>query len=406
VINLEKNIKKTKKRRIISIGSDPEFIFVQGKTKYDAREALRKKNALSEDDGDRCSTQIGTDGCASTGELRPTYANSPEGHFNNIKTLIGQLYNISKGEFKIMGGNFPSFTSLGGHIHFGNLPDGIDSNKMAELLDIYLSLPLLLVEEEEPARKRRTGSYGKLGQIRRQSWGQEYRTPASWILHPDIAMAVLCLSYTIIDHYINNLDYKANKILLDYIKKTDSFNMAKIKDIEPFIVHCYEEITKMDLFPKYKKEINLIFKMIQRGEKWDESKDMLCTWGFKGKEENKTQLLHSKDKGIANICSGIKINSKKDTNLTLYIYGLSEAREHDTLMTSNNRLRGIVESILYKRGKKTPSFKAFRLQEGVIGTKANAFISAIGVPYNLRTSAKDELKIIIQDIVDEYEKDE
>jgi len=392
----ETKTKPKKQRKTITIGSDPEFIFVQGNEKHSAADVFRTKGI---EGSSSSSVEIGVDGCSSTGELRPKYATTPKKHFENIKKLIEKLTTISGNDFKVFSGNYPHCTSLGGHIHFGNFSRTKYMDRMVAALDIFLSLPLLMIEETDSAKMRRKSSYGKLSDARRQEWGVEYRSPASWLTTPQITESVLCLSYVIVDHVINNDNFTPNKYLLTYIKNADAFNKAKKDVIEKFIVYIYEEVTKMDLFSTYKDEINVLFNMVLKHEEWDTKEDILKAWGFKNETSNKTALFFSRDKGLKLSCDGVKLDDTLETNLQLYIYGIKQERGDDVIVASNKYLQHTLQTILKKK-----HMNGIQVEVSTLGGKASSYVSSIGFPLVMRQK-KDTVKDIVQGVIRTYEYD-
>lgn len=69
---------------------------------------------------------------------------------------------------------------------------------------MFLACNLMQLEIQTEARERKD-SYGRLGDVRTQNWGTEYRSPSSWIHSPALALAVLSLAKHIVNQsYINN----------------------------------------------------------------------------------------------------------------------------------------------------------------------------------------------------------
>lgn len=68
----------------------------------------------------------------------------------------------------------PDMRSAGGHIHVETDQDPIEVVKKA---DLFLSIPLVLMEPNGLERKQ---AYGKAGAHRKKPYGVEYRTPSNW----------------------------------------------------------------------------------------------------------------------------------------------------------------------------------------------------------------------------------
>lgn len=70
--------------------------------------------------------------------------------------------------------------SAGGHIHVETTKDPFEVVKAA---DLYISVPLVLME---PDAEKRKAAYGKGGAHRKKPYGVEYRTPSNWwIFEPE-----------------------------------------------------------------------------------------------------------------------------------------------------------------------------------------------------------------------------
>lgn len=69
--------------------------------------------------------------------------------------------------------------SAGGHIHIGyNFPDSELNWKIVQALDLYISLPSVIIDNDTQRREL----YGKAGAFREKPYGVEYRTPSNfWV---------------------------------------------------------------------------------------------------------------------------------------------------------------------------------------------------------------------------------
>ena len=76
------------------------------------------------------------------------------------------------------------------------------TTELLRALDNYVAFPVMMLENPVKAKKRPQEKYGWLGEFRWESYGGfEYRTPASWIVGPPYAAAVLCLTKLVVDNY-------------------------------------------------------------------------------------------------------------------------------------------------------------------------------------------------------------
>jgi len=102
-----------------------------------------------------------------------------------------------------------TFRSAGGHIHLGNttfqttmegyLLDFNDKIEAIKLMDLYVGIPLVLMDNDptSPARKK---LYGKAGRFRPTQYGVEYRTPSPyWLTNPRIAALTAELTFTVMN---------------------------------------------------------------------------------------------------------------------------------------------------------------------------------------------------------------
>ncbi|NIP55822.1 MAG: hypothetical protein GWN61_05525, partial [candidate division Zixibacteria bacterium] len=103
----------------ITIGSDPEFLV----TLRDTNDVLGAREFLS------YGGEIGCDGHATTGELRPPCAETPIAHTDIISRSLAGLEHklrhhlrergLSRENYTIIGGSGFNTNPVGGHIHFG-----------------------------------------------------------------------------------------------------------------------------------------------------------------------------------------------------------------------------------------------------------------------------------------------
>lgn len=76
-------------------------------------------------------------------------------------------------------GEVTNLRTCGGHIHIGyDNPDIDTSAKIIKALDVFLGIPLALIEPENERKEL----YGNFGACRFKSYGVEYRTPSNYWL--------------------------------------------------------------------------------------------------------------------------------------------------------------------------------------------------------------------------------
>lgn len=142
-------------------------------------------------------------------------------------------------------GQARNFRSAGGHIHIGSelIKDMIAKIQTIQLMDCFVGLPLLIVDNDEtsPARKQ---LYGAAGRYRVQKYGVEYRTPSNcWLSRPDLSELVYDLTEMTVEvvknkqieqfldrfefgevaYYLNNNDKTKARELLDRLGMPNHF---------------------------------------------------------------------------------------------------------------------------------------------------------------------------------------
>ena len=264
-----------------TIGSDPEFI-LQSKDKELADYEFVEAHDLIPDSD--CRKRIGCDGCSETGELRPRYSSDPLIHFKNLQALIRlsrtKYVNSLKKYFhlddiRMIAGSGLGIRPVGGHIQFGVALDPFILNS----LDRYLSIPLLFVElEPYNVDRRHSHSYGTLSNTRSYNYDKrfEYRTPASWILEPEIALGTICLAYTVVweSKYNGLKPEKLGKEVQDY------FILSDKKKLKPYLTQALKKIRKMELYPQYLNQIDYLLKRITKDKVWKEKENVWKNWAY------------------------------------------------------------------------------------------------------------------------------
>ena len=176
----------------VTIGSDPEIIFTDQTGKL-----LNAANYLEK------QGKFGLDGHPWIAELRPDHAVFPRDLVENIRRVLSieaeKLKNLLW-----LSGPWLKDKPMGGHLHFG-IPL---EDRYVDALDNQFGFLLALSEPTLEAKIRRTvkfvGSvhddfpYGILGNIRTKPYGFEYRTPASFLASPGIALATITAAKAIV----------------------------------------------------------------------------------------------------------------------------------------------------------------------------------------------------------------
>jgi hypothetical protein len=134
-------------------------------------------------------------------------------------------------------------------------------NKIIELLDNFLSIPLLFCEVPSEAKFRKRNGYGALNCSRSQDHGFEYRTPPSWISERKLTEAVLCLAYSLArDSLLKNYQPKMS-LVTDLPGFNDLFRCHYSGLIKPFLKPIIKEIrTNLPSYKLYSQKIEYLLK--------------------------------------------------------------------------------------------------------------------------------------------------
>jgi hypothetical protein len=220
-------------------------------------------------------------------EIRPEPATTPENLLANVKKALKKAHQFAKhSSSEWLAGSAP-FTRypIGGHLHFSGVAM---SARLINLLDVYLGLPLMLIEDPETANRRRP-KYGFLGDIRKKEHGGfEYRTPASFLVDPQITYAVFALADTIVRHH-HELPYLPLH-RQDYAR---AFYRSDRDYLLPLVEEAFRELAKTKTYAHYQAIIEPIVMMIRRDEVWDESQDIRRVWGLSHSSESKKRYTAS-----------------------------------------------------------------------------------------------------------------
>ena len=204
----------------LTIGIDPEFE-VYSSDLMNLNEAANKfipASALVHDPDRRL--EIGHNGHAETGEIRPIHSNHPLKLARNIKRTLRKLFrHPSFEDYAIcVGGGLRK--ELGGHIHF-NLE--AFPNRLIMILYDLIANPMRLSMNDNSPRKlgNRMVRANADEPIRRAAHGViEWRVLPSFILNDEICKAVLCTTWIVVKAFHKgeltkenyNLDVVANTL--------------------------------------------------------------------------------------------------------------------------------------------------------------------------------------------------
>lgn len=205
-------------------------------------------------------------------EVRPPPSADPLQLVENLRRAIARAAGAVRGHnitFEAGGTAKRRFT-LGGHIHFSNVRLTTD---LLHALDNYLALPVLFLENPVSCRKRRP-RYGFLGDWRPQPHGGfEYRTPASWMISPQYAAAVLCLAKAIVQDY----PLLRRNVLLTAANQR-AFYRADKTVLRPHFWSLWQDLQASPVFKEFKQYIELIHHMVSFERRWNERIDLKRRW--------------------------------------------------------------------------------------------------------------------------------
>lgn len=258
-----------------SIGADPEFVAISKINPnaivyaYDLCRSTPAFSACPEIDS------CGTDGCESIFELRAEPSYEPLEVISNIHDILqGFLARSPKAfNYQWRAGSFYC-KPLGGHIHLGHLDIRRHPLRYTEAMAQYIGVLSILLEKRSEALMRRMSGYGDKNNIRRPSFGIEYRALGSWLTSPYIAAAILCLTKIVIHEALNNKLKIPRRITSMHFAACD---ITHARSLYPTI---WKEITQMELYPKYAAYIEIIKYLIDNKLSWNPKVDMKKTWGL------------------------------------------------------------------------------------------------------------------------------
>lgn len=203
-------------------------------------------------------------------ELRPEPAEDARRLFEQLIQVM-QLAEVRmpRTDFVWLSGGMPKQGyPLGGHLHFSGIELDIE---LLRVLDNYLLLPLALSESDQ-SRQRRS-RYGNPGDVRKKSYGFEYRSLPSWILSPDLAKGVLALTELIAKHY---LDFNMRPMLREPVAR--AFASGNKTLLRKIVNRLWEDISQVDGYPKLKADLEPFMKQLLNQEEWEDGRDIRTGW--------------------------------------------------------------------------------------------------------------------------------
>lgn len=253
----------------VILGADPEFIMFNSKSRkmIPASEFFPKDGIIGCD-----NIRLPNRQQRPIAEIRPDPEISPIDLAVNIKKALleaGRL--VPYRNIKWIAGSQPMGNySVGGHIHFSNV--NISFN-LLRALDNFVAIPLFLIENPESAVRRRK-KYGTLADYRMKDYGGfEYRTLGSWLVSPEITLAVLCLAKIVATHYVElNSNYLSN------FKAQQAFYEGNQDYFRSIFDDLWTKISNTETYLLYTRELSIIYDMIINYQTWDENTDIRDPW--------------------------------------------------------------------------------------------------------------------------------
>lgn len=205
-------------------------------------------------------------------EIRPHESESPHQLFENIRKLLVQASEqVPYGDIEFRAGSMPfSGYQCGGHIHFG-IPVSLS---ILRTLDQYVAIPLAIIEDSRPAKRRRRTKHGGLGRYRQKTYGFEYLTLSSWLIHPDVTLAVLCLAKLVVSHH----DELPSNFLFDPLIQRAYYGGNRTYLKQTVWTEIKRRLMNTSSYSRYDDELSVLFARIDEERIIVDSDDVRHNW--------------------------------------------------------------------------------------------------------------------------------
>ena len=262
-----------------TLGADPEFVC------FRAGRFLASDTTAFYDEVD----EFGADHSGRPFEVRPNPSANPLEVVSNIHSiLIGHTlrnpafysYDWKAGSFHRTAHNGHN-TALGGHIHIGGLKKLLPAKEAAPVLDNYVGIVSVLVEDRKEGLLRRTeevgGEYGFASDMRDDMpHGYEYRTPSSWLTSPYVAAGFLCLTKALIWDVMNRTGFRPlKKDLAEPFSIMDTDNLRVY-----YLASVWPSIQSLTLYSEYSSYIDFLHFLVTHNLTWYPKVSMKEAWGI------------------------------------------------------------------------------------------------------------------------------
>lgn len=352
-----------KKAFPFKIGADPEFIILAGDKYLRANEAiekfLTKVKGLKLVHGNQGYNigdhgNIGWDGAAMIGELRPTPEHTPGAVVEHIGALMAAASKAMP---------FADFSPLsfvnpvGGHIHL-EVPENItpETAKRRAKMVCSLAAPLLASEHPSSSKYRRDkGNYGELGDVRvdahftrtspegRTSHGYtaEIRfLTAEWLITPKIAESTMALLAVIWDGVLNSDEFRKEAKALSFANASESLAITTMLsstygEVGQFITNRIKRLVRTaPMYPQYKEMVDYAMDakhiladkekaewLINVGWKFSETTNKPTKKEFLSEKVVKERIAGKDDETLENYWP---VSYNDDLNVSLFAEALNE----------------------------------------------------------------------------------
>lgn len=293
-----------------TLGADPEFTILIGGRQSIANsffQAIFRNKYPSGNQGYNVTPNInvGYDGSAATGEIRPAPSNSPakiveylkDGFAATVKEMpIVDLVTSSKR------------APIGGHIHIG-----IENPSQPYLTALHnciasFYLPLMVGEDIVDLNFRReNGSYGRMSDFRSETHGgartYEFRTPsAEWLTTPKIALATLAYIGAVYNECYKNPTEFSKKYANVVWRSAEQGNALQsmlltnyLGPIQTVINDIKKAVRNFEFYQEYKNEIEYLFRPQQvLLDKQKAQFNIVKGWGLEPKLPAQRDILNTK----------------------------------------------------------------------------------------------------------------
>lgn len=251
----------------LTIGTDLEYTIVDKKGNLRSAKDLIKLRR-----GTRQNVHFGYDGNNETGEIRVKPADNPGDLLKNVKKLL----EASKKKYPQVFNNKMVVNdqrqSVGGHIHFGH-PFLLNSKpekrkaytpRIIKNLDNLLAIPSMFFEDDEYSKWRKQSmGYGKLGDVRYQDWGIEYRTLPSFLNSRELTEVIFYVSYSITHASI--FDNFECRPVSDNERILQSTHIHQVRDLlKHSLDTSFKQLISLPKYkqPKYKTNTDRFIKLV------------------------------------------------------------------------------------------------------------------------------------------------